>query len=214
MEIERSYAVVNLPGALRFLGYRNRAYMGRFDDAIGAIESDPEKNAANCGSRFNYGSENERAPDLCWARKPNIKLGFGVSLEQNVTNDIGVFLRAMYSDGKSEVQAYTSSDRSIALGALADGSRWHRPKDRVGIGGGMAWISKAHAKYLRMGGVDGFIGDGGLNQAPEGIFEVFYSFNVLRQIWLSADYQLISNPAFNADRGPVNVIGGRTHAEF
>jgi high affinity Mn2+ porin len=28
------------------------------------------------------------------------------------------------------------------------------------------------------------------------------------------DYQLITNPAYNPDRGPVSVFSGRLHAEF
>ena len=30
----------------------------------------------------------------------------------------------------------------------------------------------------------------------------------------TADYQLIVNPAYNADRGPVSVFSGRLHGEF
>ena len=32
-----------------------------------------------------------------------------------------------------------------------------------------------------------------------------------KQITLTADYQLITNPAYNADRGPVSVFSGRFH---
>jgi len=31
---------------------------------------------------------------------------------------------------------------------------------------------------------------------------------------LSADYQLIVNPAYNTQRGPANVFAGRVHAQF
>jgi high affinity Mn2+ porin len=31
---------------------------------------------------------------------------------------------------------------------------------------------------------------------------------------LTADYQLITNPGYNADRGPVSVFSGRLHGEF
>ncbi len=31
--------------------------------------------------------------------------------------------------------------------------------------------------------------------------------------WLTADYQLLWNPGFNADRGPAHIPGGRIHAE-
>jgi hypothetical protein len=65
-----------------------------------------------------------------------------------------------------------------------------------------------------MGGVDNFIGDGRLRQAAEGVVDVFYSVNFLKAIWLTADYEYLWNPAYNADRGPVNIFGGRVHAEF
>jgi high affinity Mn2+ porin len=31
---------------------------------------------------------------------------------------------------------------------------------------------------------------------------------------LTADYQFIANPAYNADRGPVSIFSGRLHGEF
>jgi hypothetical protein len=65
-----------------------------------------------------------------------------------------------------------------------------------------------------MGGVDGFLGDGKLNQASEQLLEVFYSMAVISPIWLSLDYQHIWNPGYNADRGPVDIFGGRMHVEF
>ena len=100
------------------------------------------------------------------------------------------------------------------FGASAKGSLWHRPFDVTGIGYGMAWISRVHGDYLRMGGVDGFVGDGDLNQAPETVVEAFYSVNLLKAMWLTGDYQHITNPGFNADRGTVNIFGARVHAEF
>jgi len=78
----------------------------------------------------------------------------------------------------------------------------------------MSWISSIHAQYLAMGGVDGFIGDGHLRQAAEGVVEGYYSVNLLKAIWLTADYQFLWNPGYNADRGSTNIFGGRVHAEF
>jgi high affinity Mn2+ porin len=37
---------------------------------------------------------------------------------------------------------------------------------------------------------------------------------VNKNVTLTADYQLITNPAYNADRGPVSIFSGRLHAEF
>ena len=84
----------------------------------------------------------------------------------------------------------------------------------AGIGYAVNWISSVHAKYLSMGGVDGFVGDGYLKRGAESVFEVFYSVNVVDPVWLSVDYQHLTNPGFNADRGPVEIFGGRAHAEF
>ena len=212
-ELEHDHKLFGLDGAVRLLAYRNREVMGRFDEAVAVWQADPGKNAAACTS-FNYGSTNAGAPDLCWVRRPNIKVGIGINLEQHLTEEAGVFFRGMFSDGGTEVQAFTASDRSISFGGLTRGSRWNRPRDLAGLGASVGWISQAHADYFRLGGIDGFTGDGKLNQAAEGAFEIFYSFNFLQVVWLSADYQHIVNPAFNADRGPVNVFGARLHAQY
>ncbi len=222
VEIEHAHKLFGRDGVVRILAYRNRENMGSFNDAVAAFEADPTKNAANCpASRFNYDVNGQpvnahpsNSPDMCWVRKLQVKVGLGLNIEQYVTSDLGVFLRAMYSDGQTEVYSYTSADRSLSFGALAKGSAWHRPGDVTGVGLGVGWISQAHAEYLRLGGVDGFVGDGNINQAAESVLEFFYSVNVLSSLWLSADYQHIIHPAYNADRGPVDVFGGRVHAEF
>lgn len=213
LEFEHDHKLLGQAGAVRLLGYRNSVYTGSFSEAIAAFQADPSKNATTCTS-FNYGSGNVTAPDLCWVRRPNVKVGVGVNLEQHVTEDVGLFLRAMYSDGRSEVDAYNPADRSFSVGSVAKGSAWHRPFDVTGVGFAMSWISKVHAEYLAMGGVDGFVGDGYLHQAGEGVVDAFYSFNLLKALWLTADYQFLWNPGFNADRGPVHILGGRVHAEF
>ena len=68
------------------------------------------------------------------------------------------------------------------------------------------WISGEHADYLRLGGIDGFVGDGHLSPAPETALDLFYSVSLHRSYWLSGDYQHIANPGFNSDRGPVKSI--------
>jgi len=212
-ELEHAHRVLGRPGVVRLLGYRNRENMAGFADAVAAFQADSGKNAAACSS-FNYESENATAPDFCWVRKPRIKVGLGVSFEQQVTSDIGVFARAMVSDGRSEVYSYTSADRSASLGAVVHGAPWHRRFDVLGTAYAASWISSAHGQYNELGGVDAFIGDGRLKRASERVLELFYSLHAYRSIALSADYQHISNPGYNADRGPVNVLSGRVHAEF
>jgi hypothetical protein len=219
IELEHDHEIDKQSGAVRVIGYRNRVDTGRFDDAIALFEANPAANAANAANATppcpgNYGSQNAMAPDVCWVRRPNVKVGIGVNLEQHVAEDLGVFFRGMYSDGDTEVDAFNSADRSVAFGAVGKGTLWHRPFDVTGVGYGINWISSAHARYLAMGGLDGFVGDGHLRQAGESVVEAFYSFNLLKAIWLTADYQHLANPAFNADRGPVHIVGWRVHAEF
>jgi hypothetical protein len=48
----------------------------------------------------------------------------------------------------------------------------------------------------------------------ERILETYYAYAFTKQITLTADYQFVTNPAYNADRGPVHVFSGRLHGEF
>jgi hypothetical protein len=215
IEIEHDHKIEGHAGAVRLLGYRNVENMGKFSDAIADFSSSRGMdNAASCGQRFNYGSQNMNAPDLCFVRKSNEKLGVGVNLEQEITPDVGLFFRGMYSDGQTEVYSFTSTDSSISIGAVGRGTAWHRGSDTVGLGWGQGWISSEHASYLGLGGVDGFIGDGKIRRATEDVFEVYYSLSLGSSAWFSVDYQRIWNPAYNADRGPVDIFGARAHVEF
>jgi high affinity Mn2+ porin len=213
-EIEHAHEIGGMPGAIRILGFHNHEYMGKFSQAIAIFETNPQKYNATTCTGFNYGNPNAGAPDLCWARKPNDKFGIGINIEQMVSEDLGFFARGFWNDGNEEVYSYTSTDRSISVGGLLMGERWERPKDSLGIGFSQNWISKSHARYLALGGIDGFIGDGGLSQATEHVVDIFYSINVANPFWVTADYQHIANPGYNSARGPVNIFGVRAHIEF
>ena len=58
------------------------------------------------------------------------------------------------------------------------------------------------------------IGDGQLNYRPEQIFEAYYAYQVTKNFTVTADYQFINNPAYNADRGPVSIFSCRLQGEF
>lgn len=213
LELEHRHILFDQPGAVRLLGYRNQEHMGNFNDAINALQANPAQNAVNC-TTFNYGSANSSAPDLCWVRKSSVKMGIGLNLEQQVSEDVGVFFRGMFSDGKTEVYSYTSSDRSLSFGAQITGNRWGRSKDALGLGYASNWLSSSHVAYLNLGGVDAFIGDGKINYQPEQVVDLYYNLNLLSFAWLTMDYQHIANPGYNTDRGPVDVYGVRVHFEF
>ncbi len=213
IEFEHDHKLHGQDGSLRVLAFRNHENIGQFRDAIAAFQANPQNNAANC-TAFNYGSNNPTAPDLCYVRKPNVKLGIGAFAEQTLVKGVGVFGRAMYADGKTEVDAYTSSDRSASVGLLAKGAFRRRPKDVTGIAYNASWISDIHAQYLGLGGIDGFVGDGRIRARPEDALDLFYSANFRKALWFAGDYQHIAHPGFNADRGPVNIVSFKIHGEF
>ena len=57
------------------------------------------------------------------------KTGVGVNLEQAIGAGMGVFLRAMRSDGRTETYAFTEVDQSLAAGTFVEGSNWGRARD-------------------------------------------------------------------------------------
>ncbi|HTJ97170.1 MAG TPA: carbohydrate porin, partial [Rhodocyclaceae bacterium] len=143
-----------------------------------------------------------------------IKYGLGVNAEQAVNDSLGVFMRAMKADGHTETYAFVEADASVSFGASLKGTAWGRGQDTVGFGLARNMLSKDRRNYLAAGGVSFFIGDGALNYRAEDAVEIYYNWNVVKHLWLTADYQHIRNPGYNADRGPVNVVGMRMHAEF
>jgi len=75
-------------------------------------------------------------------------------------------------------------------------------------------LSDDRRRYLEAGGISFFIGDGALNYRAEQILETYYSLAATKSLWLTLGLQHIRNPAYNADRGPVNVVAFRLHAHF
>lgn len=100
------------------------------------------------------------------------------------------------------------------MGISVKGSGWKRPNDILGIGAVINGISKNHREFLKEGGYGFLIGDGKLTYSPEQIIECYYEFKLNDFFWLTIDYQFARNPAYNNDRGPVNVFGLRGHVEF
>ena len=75
-------------------------------------------------------------------------------------------------------------------------------------------ISADHSGYLAAGGLGVLVGDGALSYASENVVEAYYAFQIAKGLMVTADYQLLVNPAYNADRGPVHVFSGRLSARF
>jgi len=50
--------------------------------------------------------------------------------------------------------------------------------------------------------------------APSEFWKASYAHAIDTHFTATAGYQLITNPAYNADRGPVSIFSGRLHGEF
>jgi carbohydrate-selective porin OprB len=198
-EVEHAHTLFGQPGKVRLLAWRNRAKLASFQDAL----------------EYHMANPNSDAQAIFAVRSSEkIKYGLGVNLEQAITNDLGFFLRAMQADGKTETLAFTETDASLGTGFALKGSAWQRPKDTVGLGYIRNTLSDERRRYLAAGGISFFLGDGNLNYQPEQVFETYYSANVWKDLYVTADYQRMLNPGYNSDRGAVNFVALRFHVEF
>lgn len=143
----------------------------------------------------------------------NKKYGLAASLEQALTAEIGVFARYGWSDGKTDSWAFTEIDRSASGGVSIGGRSWRRADDRIGMAAARNCLSGDQRSFLAAGGLGFLIGDGRLNYRPEAIVEAYYAWRTTRTFTVKLDYQHVENPAYNQDRGPVNVESLRLHWE-
>jgi high affinity Mn2+ porin len=196
-ELEESHTLWGQPGKLRFMYWLMRGELGSYDDAIALGQATGQ--VPSTGNVHTYKSKD----------------GVGLNLEQQIAEDLGLFLRAGITQGSIEEDSFTDIDKSVQTGLSLSGNRWGRADDTVGAAFVVNTISRVGKQYLAAGGLGGIIGDGALkNAGPEQIFELYYTLPIYKYFHVTADYQLVNHPAYNADRGPVNTLALRLHAQF
>jgi high affinity Mn2+ porin len=184
-------------GSVKLLGFLNRGRMGSYNDAVA------------------LGMATHTTPDMALVRKPSDRAGFAMNAVQGLTDNLSAFLRAGLNDGSKEAFEFTEINRTMALGLALKGTDWGRPDDTVAIAGVDNGLSKSARAYFAAGGLGILIGDGGLvHSGDEAILESYYSAAATKWLSVSLDYQFIDHPAYNADRGPVSVLGLRLHAAY
>jgi len=193
MELEERYNLFSHPGKLRIIPWINSVFAGSYRETL----DDPALDL-----------------DIAQTRTSRIKYGYVINLEQSLSDDVGLFGRWSWNDGHNEIMAFTDIDRSLSGGVSIKGKSWGRENDTVGIAGAVNGLSQDHRDFIAAGGLGPLIGDGQLNYRTERILETYYSYALLKTTWLTFDYQFITNPAYNADRGPVSIFSARLHAEF
>lgn len=185
-------------GILRILVFHNKANMGNYQLAINQAQS------------------LSIIPNIISTRQVGrSKFGFGINLEQQVTPNTGLFLRSSWNDGKNETWMFTEINNSFSIGTLGNGNSWKRKDDTWGIAMVSNGISSQHQAYLAAGGAGFMVGDGALNYGREFILEAFYNALLHEDhFFITPDYQLVFNPAYNKDRGPVSIYAIRVQTKF
>lgn len=198
VEVEREHKLLGQDGAVRLLLFQNRGIMAKFSDAVNQAQEGGYSPPNILTSRTGYQQ----------------KWGYVINAEQAMFDDVGVFARWSWNNGQSETEAFTDISRSLSAGTSIKGSFWRRPDDTYGLAFSFNGISSSQINYLSQGGSTMFIGDGKIAYQGERILETYYSVNLFKGAYLSADYQYIQNPAYNSNRGPVSFFGLRAHFEL
>ena len=132
LELETRYSLFSQPGKLRTIGWVNSAYSGSYRETL----NNPALNL-----------------DIAQTRTGRIKYGYVFNVEQAITDDIGLFGRWSWNDGKTEIMAFTDIDASLSLGASIKGTTWGRPDDVIGLGGAINALSNDHRDFIAAGGL-------------------------------------------------------------
>jgi high affinity Mn2+ porin len=195
-EAERRLTLGGRPGAIRLAGFVTRGRMGRYDDAA------------------DLALATGRPADTALVRHYRSRPGVYLNLEQEVAEGLGVFARLGWADGTYESYEYTDIDRTAQAGVSLSGARWGRKEDTVAAAIVVNQLSAAGHRYLNAGGLGILVGDGRLpHPGSEDIVEAYYSLALAKDMTLSLDDQLVEHPAYNRDRGPVNVVSLRLHLQ-
>jgi len=191
-EFERRFVIHKHPGAVRLLAFLNRADSGTYADALDS----PVRPAVVAD------------PSYC------LNYGFGLNTEYELTKGVGAFARLGWNAGQTPDWAYADVSRSGSAGLSINGDVWHRPNDTVGLAGIVNGISRIQRDFFAAGGLGILAGDGALSYNLEKTLETYYKAQIWKNIYATADYQFVINPAYNAARGPVSVLSMRLHWEF
>ncbi len=198
-ELQRSYAPWGRPGQVLVTLFDSRGRMALLDQAVSAAQVTGESIHAALVDVRGYRS----------------RTGVSLSLAQQLSADLGLFVRAGKAGGNVETYEFTDVDQTVATGLSLQGKRWGRNDDTVGLAAIVNQISASRERYLNDGGMGILVGDGRLpHPGSEQILETYYRWALVSWAQLTFDYQEAVNPGYNRDRGPVPIFAMRIHAQF
>src|SRR5208283_3244103 len=120
VEFERRYSLYGHLAALRLLSFLNQGRMGSYTAALAVPGIDIKQTYAY---RRNY--------------------GFGLNLEQAISENVGLFSRLGWNLGRNEAWMFTDINYTASLGLSVNGEAWRRPADTFGLAGVISGISRA-----------------------------------------------------------------------
>lgn len=198
-EVQKDYLFRGLPGTARLLFYYNTSKAPAYQTVI-----NEDLNGTDTTLDVIYGT--------AYGGK---KYGFGINLSQVFSKKLSSFFRLGWNDGKTATWAFAEIDNSVSLGFRYYGIGKGRMADNIGLAFVSNGISSGHRDFLNIGGYGFMIGDSKLpHYTRENIFELFYEVKLFEQLYGTLDYQFVSNPAYNHDRGPVSLLAARVRVFF
>lgn len=123
--------------------------------------------------------------------------GFGISIDQELTKDLGVWMRFGEQD-ESVAQFY----RHISTGLQLTGDFIGRSEDVTGIGIGITQLS------------DDYKATNPDLENQEQFFEAYYNFTLTKALHLSPDIQFYNNPGGDGTKNSLTVYGVRAGVLF
>jgi high affinity Mn2+ porin len=203
VELERKLKFNNHTGAIKILAFENFSSAPSYSTAINAMRG---------GDTSLVNIISGKAPGFDYGR---MKYGVGFSYWQELSKSLGIFARGSWNNGTSCTWAFTEIDQSVSGGISIKAFAIKREDDVFGLAAVVNGISESHIAYLNAGGYGFMLGDGKLTRYNnEMIMETFYKIKFASSLWATLDYQLVFNPGYNADRGPVSIFGLRVHVEY
>lgn len=132
--------------------------------------------------------------------------GIGLSIDQMVSETVGVWLRAGLQ--REEVAQF---DKFVGAGVNVAGEFFGRANDRMGFGYGASFMSQDYEDYLK--------GLGSFESAPEHYFELYYNYAVEHAgpdegFHVSPDFQYVVNPGGDKNADSAFIYGIRLQTYF
>ncbi|MEK7850528.1 MAG: carbohydrate porin, partial [Deltaproteobacteria bacterium] len=128
--------------------------------------------------------------------------GFGLSLDQRVSNDVTLFARYGIQD-----EDVSNFGQVVTVGGQIIGNGWRRGNDAIGIAYG---LSKTSDKYEDVSlATDGYEANG-----DEHYIEAYYKYYANANLTISPDLQYVVNPGGDEEKDAILIYGARMQLTF